>query len=1463
MNQVNFSNVGTGAMLTGANPQGAMPNNQTSLVSRQVAQVLQSQGPYTGWRAEVPIQDRAQKVWQMITSLRLIQPRIEIQNALQAALSFEEKAFREANQKADYEKECTNKLHAIKETRLRQQAVYNQGGLIQHGGATGGMPGAVRPNQVPPQFNPQVTRPMQSSPVLGQMPMHMGLSDPSVIQQQQQQLQQRQQQALAQNQMGQQRLVSGMPVTDELSMLSQAEFDQISQMAAALIARIPLDDLEKRRMNVTRGMSAETKQMITQKYGDPFTWMMRVQLLRNMRNRQSRTHMARAQGLDANSSMGGGDPMLNAAQRQMTPNTMGLQRNSALPMNNQQTLDPSSFINVENIQGQQADGLRSQEAGQLVVPASNASMSSQPSFANPSGLFQPGALPQNTQTNLNRPVNPQQLLAQQQQQLQNAQNAQTSQFQAPGQVQNPAQAQARAQAAHNAKMAMSTQAGGQNASQLNQNMPHQSPAMPMLNRPVGPNMSPAQAAAQGRPPSRQPGMNGQQQQTMRPQIPPNLPPAMQERLSQMTPDQMNAFLLAQRRMMSNNPAARMNGQSLPMQTNLSQPSQGGGQFNDPNMRTSMALQQSLDGIAGGPQNNPMFQGQQQLSLQQQQLLRQQQQLMRSQNQNSDLSLDQIRDMDRMPFPPAMINSSIIPTVPKGISNWGQLKGWVVQNPQILGSVDFAKLLDLQRLHYTHTTPQQREAARLNEQAAQANWAGNPQPFMSGQNAPTGRPQPLMPPGPPVTATDILNARQRVGSQSQNWTDEQVKALIIKHRQKIYMQQLQARGINPQQLSQAQSAQQAPVPNPASTKPMVPPLPPATQAPQQTQPSQTANVKPQQTPVGGKNVKATATSKTTSKKRPHSDEVIEIQNPKSQPTIRAPTPQPTTTSSAAPTRPPASLTSQQLAALSPQHRTQLEAHMKRQSRPPLSRAAAEENWNNNLPEQLKNWYNEMAKAVIANAGPLDISAEDKALMGQQLRESTDMLSRMDSLVHWMVMMPNQEKHVKMLLSIRIQLMKQFKDTDWTLNDEFTVAPDYVKKSILMVRNMFSGMISKVQNQQIQKPKAPIPQAGGQSHVPPLNASNLQQLEEEAKRARRASHNVPAAPTTAQPPFPLGNPSPQGVPQAYGPGGFSPDKLNIPPSKRRKQSHASVSASQSGAGSKTTSKADSLKSLFKCAVAECEHNAKGFASQAALDKHVDEEHRAKEDITDPLKYALESFDAALGVPTQDKVVLEVQREKKSISGDATLVKQEGKVEGVTPTAGGATPMSRLVSHTDAKFPSPVTNNLATPRLQAAKVANVAAAKKTKPGAKQETVKTVEQPIVPDGLSGWADSHVSLDVIQDTFDIPLTDDYPGLGGDYFDEFLNADMFTISQNEDTPDSVDSNGLATQTPKDGEMTKEDLTIQIKDIKNDESYPLGWFSHPGPMFPENGNDNPWIDWEVLNKELQAAPLEKGLSFSVS
>ncbi|EEA25362.1 hypothetical protein PMAA_064730 [Talaromyces marneffei ATCC 18224] len=110
-----------GAMLTSANPQRPMQPLQNAQVQRHIAVALQSQGRLPDGVRKSPSQTEPGK----ITSLRLIQPRIEIQNVLQNALQYEEKAFREANQRYEYEKECASKLHAIKERGLRQQAAYS------------------------------------------------------------------------------------------------------------------------------------------------------------------------------------------------------------------------------------------------------------------------------------------------------------------------------------------------------------------------------------------------------------------------------------------------------------------------------------------------------------------------------------------------------------------------------------------------------------------------------------------------------------------------------------------------------------------------------------------------------------------------------------------------------------------------------------------------------------------------------------------------------------------------------------------------------------------------------------------------------------------------------------------------------------------------------------------------------------------------------------------------------------------------------------------------------------------------------------------------------------------------------------------------------------------------------------------------------------------------------------------
>jgi hypothetical protein len=67
MNPANFPN-GAG-MPAGARPHGQMQvpqmNESSQVVINHVAQALQSQGPFSGWRAEFPIKERAHKVYQM------------------------------------------------------------------------------------------------------------------------------------------------------------------------------------------------------------------------------------------------------------------------------------------------------------------------------------------------------------------------------------------------------------------------------------------------------------------------------------------------------------------------------------------------------------------------------------------------------------------------------------------------------------------------------------------------------------------------------------------------------------------------------------------------------------------------------------------------------------------------------------------------------------------------------------------------------------------------------------------------------------------------------------------------------------------------------------------------------------------------------------------------------------------------------------------------------------------------------------------------------------------------------------------------------------------------------------------------------------------------------------------------------------------------------------------------------
>jgi hypothetical protein len=380
------------------------------------------------------------------------------------------------------------------------------------------------------------------------------------------------------------------------------------------------------------------------------------------------------------------------------------------------------------------------------------------------------------------------------------------------------------------------------------------------------------------------------------------------------------------------------------------------------------------------------------------------------------------------------------------------------------------------------------------------------------------------------------------------------------------------------------------------------------------------------------------------------------------------------------------------------------------------------------------------------------------------------------------------------------MRQFKPSqDWVINDNFTIDAEYLTGAILFMRRLFAAMIARMQQNQ-QRPQPPQGPGSNaptiQASMPALNATNLQQLqaqEEALQRARRASSqsvNAPAAPFAA--------PSPRGVPQ-YASGGLAPENLKLPPPKRRKQSHTGMASSPiqanalPGAAAKynkavadATSNAAALAGAFKCNVVECPHHYQGLPSQAALDKHVEENHQPEEEeiIDDYLKYYHESLSIGLGLNPND--IMEAQQ--LAAMGPAppstkfSAVASPAKQSIATPVIANSTPMARVTSQIGVKTASPATSaQLLTPQLTNGKVA-----KPVGKDAKKDILKSETED--HETKDPWAECPTSLDIIHDTFSNFASKDLPHLGYETLEDF--------DINEATPVD-DWVNLATLTPPD------------------------------------------------------------------
>ena len=795
--------------------------------------------------------------------------------------------------KTSYEQACHQKLKDITDTRTKQARNTQQ--QFQN-------PQQAQMNITPQQMQMQG---MVQNQTQGQFPP--GFQTPQLQQamqvQQQQQLSHQPQPQMVNPpfslQPGQNPYPpqSQIPPPNGPPMFTTEEQQQINRMAQIMAQNTPKEQLDLIQAKL-RGIAPDMRQNLAMQNIDPLTYY--------FRNQATNRYVTQKAHHDAQRNQMAGAPGIGSIPQQSRPppqNPAGQAAGGPPPQN-----FDSSHIFV-----QQQKALRSQEAGQVVVPASNSQAMVEPQRGNFRG---PSQQP-NGQGNGGRPMqNP------------------TQPYYAP---------QASTQQVHNVPMQPQLGNFGNIPNQASQHnlqgqpnglntpgrTPQHDPNMPTLNRAFGSPNEQTQAAVwlpqanhqkeqshlNPQPDMQQPGQLERSDTGQQRQRPPmsSMPPELQQRLAKMPEEQRNFFIRQlqdrQRQQLRARQDANARVKGQPDPTIMQDPSGKTGphflgtQPQPINVQSGNGLQQPV--MVQQPPS-----GQQSIPPQRQQpnidLLNQQR---AAQAAGDALNDEQTRQMDNQNFPSAMLNmGGALSTLPKDVKTWGQLKSWVAQNQGTLPHESLTKLKGLQGLHYQNLVGQQRakmQKPRPNAtgqiQGQGTNQSRAPPAVMVSPN----NPAPLAAPNTPRTSThtalhslpqptvqEIQATRARLPDHMKGLTDEQIRVQILKQRQLDLLKVAQGHTrMTPQQQAQHNQVQkpQQPLPQiqyqtPINSK-MHPAQPQSTVQRQQPQPSPRAGA-PSKTPVlkqtqgarAGLAISKPGQANQKGVKRNSNDDVIEVFNP---------------------------------------------------------------------------------------------------------------------------------------------------------------------------------------------------------------------------------------------------------------------------------------------------------------------------------------------------------------------------------------------------------------------------------------------------------------------------------------------------------------------------------------------------------------------------------------------------------
>ena len=394
--------------------------------------------------------------------------------------------------------------------------------------------------------------------------------------------------------------------------------------------------------------------------------------------------------------------------------------------------------------------------------------------------------------------------------------------------------------------------------------------------------------------------------------------------------------------------------------------------------------------------------------------------------NYILNEEETRHMDNCNFPPPILNNTsghYLSKLPPDIKTWGQLKSWAAQNEHALPPVTLTKLRHLQGMHYTNLVNNSRRKVQI-QGFSQPSAPTAPMVPQQNQGPPlplTNLPQPAVSVAqsiPRPTVQDIQVFRTQFSERFVNLTDAQIEKILMKQRpdhvrnHQRPAQQPSQLNSHPRNLNQQNVQQQFPLPvNQTSISQSSNPQ--RSQPDQNPQPSATTTVASKQAQTNRQVQQLPGHGNTKGVKRNSDDDIVEVATQKDTLTKPQTSTEPRLNTSPNPQELPAAVYDRQRHS-QVEHQRAVPAHFVNQDTKGLNidqrRVEAQK-------KERDIRFNQIQKEVNQNIHrrqPIQMDAHTRSLAVQQLAAAKEHFHRVENTLPKFFTMTGDEDFVKRVI-----------------------------------------------------------------------------------------------------------------------------------------------------------------------------------------------------------------------------------------------------------------------------------------------------------------------------------------------------------------------------------------------------------------------------------------------------------------